>query len=200
MIEATDVFELFQKHRGDAIVMAGGLSGYRHWHEYSSTPGRDAGGFVHTMGALSPTALGVALAQPGEKVVLFDSEGALLMNLGILATVAEQKPANLYHFLLDNEGYATTGGQPVPSAQEIDYAGMALNAGYADAYSFDNLEDLATSLPEILATPGPVFVAVKVEPEIENTPIGLREPLPMRPFGQIIQELQEELGVRGRSS
>ncbi len=195
MIEATDVFELFQRHRGDAIVLAGGLSGYRHWHEYSSTPERDAGGFIGTMGALSPAALGVALAQPDEKVVMFDSEGALLMNLGSLATVADQKPANLYHFLLDNEGYATTGGQPVPSAQYIDYAAMAKDAGYAAAYSFDNLEDLATSLPSILETPGPVFVAIKIVPEIENLPIGLREAAPTRSFSQVIQDLQEELGV-----
>ena len=36
-------------------------------------------------------------------MVLFDSEGDILMSLGMLATIAEQAPANFYHFLLDNE-------------------------------------------------------------------------------------------------
>ena len=98
MIEPTDVFEVFEKHRGDAIVLAGGLSGYKHWHEYSTNEKRDVGNFVGTMGALTSAALGVALAQPEEKVVLFDSEGSLLMNLGSLATTADQRPRNFYHF------------------------------------------------------------------------------------------------------
>ena len=39
------------------------------------------------------------------------------MSLGQLVTIAEQAPANFYHFILDNEVYATTGGQPVPGAK-----------------------------------------------------------------------------------
>ena len=195
MIEATDVFEVFKKHRGDAIVLAGGLVGYKHWHEYSSKPERDGGGITGTMGALGPVALGLALAQPDEKVVAFDSEGSLLMNLGVLATIADQKPENFYHFLLDNESYATTGGQPVPSAQDIDYAGLARDAGYATVHSFDDLEDLATSLQAILDGLGPVFVAIKTVPEIENTPIGLREAPPTRSSAEVIQDMREELGA-----
>ncbi|MCH8206319.1 MAG: thiamine pyrophosphate-binding protein [Chloroflexi bacterium] len=195
MIEATDVFEVFEKHRGDAIVLAGGLSGYKHWHEYSTNQKRDVGNFVGTMGAIAPAALGVALAQPDEKVVLFDSEGSLLMNLGLLATTADQAPRNFYHFLLDNESYATTGGQPVPSAKTIDYAGLAKDAGYVAAYSFDDLEDFASSLKEILDQEGPVFVALKIVPEIENVPIGLRESAPTRSTAEVIRDLREELGI-----
>ena len=53
--------------------------------------------------------------------MLFDSEGDILMSLGMLVTIAEQAPANFYHFLIDNECYATTGGQPVPNAKNIAY-------------------------------------------------------------------------------
>src|SRR5215831_15834536 len=65
-----------------------------------------------------------------EKIIVFDSEGDLLMNLGILPTIAEQAPKNFYHFLLDNECYATTGGQPVPNAKNVAYDVMARGAGY----------------------------------------------------------------------
>ena len=140
-------------------------------------------------------ALGVALAQPHEKVILLDSEGSLLMNLGSLATPADQAPKNLYHFLLDNESYATTGGQPVPSANSIDYAGLAKDAGYSAAYSFDDLEDFASSLQEILDQQGPVFVALKIVTEIENVPIGLREAIPSRSTDEVIRDLREELGI-----
>ena len=61
------------------------------------------------MGGHAGFGLGLALARPEKKLVLFDSEGDILMSLGMLATIAEQAPPNFYHFLLDNEVYATTG-------------------------------------------------------------------------------------------
>ena len=91
------------------------------------------------MGGHAGFAFGLALARPRGKVVLFDSEGDILMSLGMLATIAEQAPANFYHFLLDNECYATTGGQPVPNAKNVAYDTLALGAGYPRAHAFDEL-------------------------------------------------------------
>src|SRR5262249_52032952 len=89
-------------------------------------------------------------------------------------TIAEQQPANFYHFLIDNGCYATTGGQPVPNADHIAYDVIARGAGYPRAFAFSELEQFSASLPDILNHPGPVFVAAKVIPEIENAPIGRR--------------------------
>ena len=169
MIKATDIFDVFKKVRGDAIVLASGLAGFRHWEEYTDNPKRDAGSIVESMGSIGPFALGLALAQPDEKVVLFDSEGSLLMNLGSLVTTAGQLPKNFYHFLLDNESYA----------------------------SIDDLEEFAGRLPEILDGQGPVFVAMKIVPEIENVPVGLREFTITRTAVEVICDLREELGVDG---
>ena len=193
MIEATEVFRVFREHRGDAIVIPTGTSG-RNWIDYSDNEKRDLnlGG---AMGQTTSSALGLALSLPDEKVVLFDSEGALTMNMGILATIAGKKPANFVHILLDNECYATTGGQPVPNAQEINYAGMAKEAGYTSAYNYDNLEDFATNIGQIMRETGPVFVGVKVVPKVENEPIGMRERRPIRSRAESIRDLQAELGV-----
>lgn len=193
MIAAADVFRVFQPHRGKAIVIPTGTSG-RHWRDFSTNEHRDLtlGG---AMGQTTAAALGLALGLPNEQVVLFDSEGALLMNLGILATIAGKQPKNFYHFLLDNECYATTGGQPVPNAQRINYAGMAKAAGYAAAYSFDDLETLGRDIGNILSEPGPVFVAIKVIPEIENEPIGRRQRRPGRTRAETIRDLRKELGL-----
>jgi sulfopyruvate decarboxylase subunit beta len=193
MLEAADVFKVFQKHRGDAIVIPTGTSG-RQWMNFTANQKRDLalGG---AMGHTTAAALGLALALPSEKVVLFDAEGALLMNLGILATIAGMKPQNFYHFLLDNECYATTGGQPVPNAKEINYAGIAKEAGYAAAYRFDDLEEFERNVGKVLNEKGPVFVSIKVIPAIENEPIGRRQRPAMRNRAQTIRDLQEELGI-----
>ncbi len=193
MIDVEDVFKAFQEHRGDAIVAPTGTAG-GHWRDFSANERRDIslGG---AMGQTTSAALGLALGLPDEKIVLFDAEGSLLMNLGALATIAGKKPANFYHFLLDNECYATTGGQPVPNSQEIDYALMAKGAGYASTHSFDDLEEFATSVGEIMQETGPVFVSIKITPEVQNMPIGLRERRPSRSRTQTVNDLQEELGI-----
>uniref|UniRef100_UPI002118A592 thiamine pyrophosphate-dependent enzyme n=1 Tax=Candidatus Entotheonella palauensis TaxID=93172 RepID=UPI002118A592 len=118
-----------------------------------------------------------------------------LMNLGILATIAGKEPKNFYHFVLDNECYAITGGQPVPNAKNINYAGMAKEAGYAAAYSFDNLDDIIENLEDILHQTGPVFIAVKVIPMVENEPIGRRKRMPVPTRAASVKALQEELGI-----
>jgi len=188
MISAADVFRVFQPHRGNAIVIPTGTSG-RHWRDFSTNETRDL---------MLGGAMGVALGLPHEQVVLFDAEGALLMNLGILATIAGKQPKNFYHFLLDNECYATTGGQPVPNAKNINYAGMAKEAGYAAAYRFDDLETFGAKVGDILSEKGPVFVAIKVIPEVENEPIGMRQRRPSRNRTETIRDLQQELGITGR--
>ena len=193
MIDSEDMFRAFQPYRSNAVVIVTGTSG-RAWRNVTTNEKRDLT-LGSAMGQTSSSALGFALSQPDEKVVFFDSEGSLLMNLGILATVAGKKPKNFVHFLMDNECYATTGGQPVPNAQEINYAGMARGAGYAAAYEFDNLEDFATNVGKIMSETGPVFVAMKIVPMVENEPIGLRQRVPTRTRAETIQTLQKELGI-----
>ena len=42
---------------------------------------------------------------------------------------------------------------------------------------------------------GPVFVAMKMVPKVENEPIGRRERRPIRSRAQTIADLQAELGI-----
>ncbi len=193
MIQADDMFKAFEPHREDAVVIVTGTGG-KHWADYTTKQNRDLnmGG---AMGHTTSAALGLALGLPDEKVVLFDSEGALLMNLGIIATIAGQKPKNFLHLLMDNECYATTGGQPVPNSQDINYAGMAKEAGYTAAYSFDNIEDFTTNIGNIMKEEGPVFVAMKMVPEVENEPIGMRPRRVTRGRAETITALRSELGI-----
>lgn len=192
MMHTTDVLNLFAEHRGDAIMIPG--RGGRHWVNISETA-FDVPLGDPAMGGHAGFGLGLALAQPNRKVVLFDSEGDVLMSLGMLATIAEQAPANFYHFVLDNECYATTGGQPVPNAKNVDYSVIARGAGYPRALAFTELEPLRRELPGILRQPGPVFVALKVLPEVENTPIGGRVRWRKRTADKVVQDLRTALRV-----
>jgi thiamine pyrophosphate-dependent acetolactate synthase large subunit-like protein len=193
MFQTADMLRIFDAHRGDAIVVPG--RGGRHWGKISTRPGRDLPMGDPAMGGHAGFALGVALARPHERVVLFDSEGDLLMSLGILPTVAELAPANFYHFMLDNECYATTGGQPVPNAKNVAYDAVARGCGYPRAFAFDELHALEAQLPGILAQPGPVFVALKVTPEVENVPIGQRPRWQTRTRLQVLADFRAELGI-----
>ena len=47
-----------------------------------------------SMGQASSIGLGFAIARPEKKVVVFDGDGNLLMNLGILTMISKIKPKN----------------------------------------------------------------------------------------------------------
>ncbi len=147
------------------------------------------------MSKASSLGLGLALAQPDRKVFILDGDGSLLMNLGALVTLANKAPKNLYHFLFNNGVYAVTGGQPIPGAGSSDWEGMAKAAGYAAVFSFEDLEDLATGIDQVLAAEGPVFIHLAVEPEVENTPVAYRT-RPTRSVQQAFRELPITLGVK----
>ena len=94
MIQSSDVFRVFQDHRGDAIVIPTGTSG-RHWREFTTNersgpqPGR-------RQWAIPPRRpWGWPSACPKKRWCWFDSEGSLLMNLGILANNRRQEAAEL---------------------------------------------------------------------------------------------------------
>lgn len=193
MIDTAEMLRVFHRHRGDAIVVPG--RGGRHWVHISDRPDLDLPLGDPAMGGHAAFAFGLALARPQNKVVVFDSEGDLLMGLGVLPTIAEHAPANFYHFLLDNECYATTGGQPVPNAKNVAYDVIARGAGYPRVYRFDNLESFAIHIETLLSQPGPVFVAMKVIPEVENKPIGQRRKWQTRTREQVLEDLRRALRI-----
>ena len=54
----------------------------------------------------------------------------------------------------------------------------------------------AKHINHILDQPGPVLVALKVVPEVENKPIGQRKPWRRRDRDQVIQDLKIEIGIK----
>ena len=85
-----------------------------------------------SMGLASSIGLGVALARTDRRVVAIDGDGAVLMNLGTLATLADQAPDNYLLVIIDNEAYGSTGGQSSCTARSADLGAIALGAGVKD--------------------------------------------------------------------
>src|SRR2546425_11225483 len=91
------------------------------------------------MGGASSLGLGIALARPDRRVIVFDGDGSLLMQLGSLATVAGAAPRNLTHLLFKNGVYHTSGAQNIPGGDGVDFVLMAKAAGYRGGFVIDEL-------------------------------------------------------------
>lgn len=160
-VQPVDALRALAELRGDALAVPT-MTNVEPWYRLSPSPLNVP--CIGFMGGASSVGLGLALARPERKVLVIDGDGSLLMQLGTLATIAGAAPANLIHVLMNNGVYQVSGSQPIPSAGAIDFAMMARGAGYAAAYTFDNLEDLRVRLPEVFAATGPVFVNIIAEP------------------------------------
>ena len=191
MITQEDMMEVVQKYRGDAVVIPEERA-TRAWPHISTYKKRDVTADV--MGKGSSLALGVALSQPDTKVIVFDGDGSLEMNLGTLVTVGEQQPRNLYHFVLENGMYATTGGQPILCKDKISFTGLAKSAGYAVAYDFDDLEEFSQQAEAVLNHPGPVMICVKTVPNPRSREDRVTfKDWGMPPVPQMIVDLKQDL-------
>jgi phosphonopyruvate decarboxylase len=143
---------------------------------------------VGFMGGASSLGLGLALARPDRRVVVFDGDGSLLMQLGSLATIAGAAPRNLVHLVFKNVVYHTSGAQEIPGGRAVDFVAMAKGAGYRSAYAFRDLDALRRRLPALLREDGPLLV------ELETT---LADATPMTapgvPFGKQAEALRAKL-------
>jgi len=126
-----------------------------------------------SMGMASSIGLGMAMAQE-RKVIVFDGDGSLLMNLGSLVTIFNQSPPNLVLVILDNECYGSTGNQCTYSAT-TDLKKVAEGVGFKNTILYKESEDKIDFSP-VLELEGPVFVHLKVQAGNANVPVIPLEP------------------------
>jgi thiamine pyrophosphate-dependent acetolactate synthase large subunit-like protein len=132
-----------------------------------------------SMGLAIPIALGVALAQPQRRVVALEGDGSLLMQLGVLATIAMLQPKNLIIVVMDNRTYQITGSQPTASAFGADFVAIARGAGIKqsdwalDEAGFEQL------VARALTQDSPSFIATRIDdkPAVATTD---RDPAQLR--------------------
>jgi thiamine pyrophosphate-dependent acetolactate synthase large subunit-like protein len=115
------------------------------------------------MGSAALIGLGLAIAQPARRVLVVTGDGELLMNLGGLATIGVQRPANLAIVVLDNERYGETGMQKSHTAHGVDLGAIARGAGFPVAVAAASLAELDGLLPRIRGAAGPVLAVLKID-------------------------------------
>jgi len=115
---------------------------------------------IGSMGSASSIGLGLALAQPTEKVLVLDGDGSLVMQLGTMVSIGTHKPQNLHHIVFNNGCYETSGKQPVPGSATASLTEMALASGYTEALEIDDLTHAKESLYNILSQRGPTFTSL----------------------------------------
>lgn len=133
------------------------------WYELAP---RDANMYLPVMGAITPVGLGLALALPHRRVLVLDSDGSLLLSLGILTTVAARAPKNFGLIVFDNRSYESIGGAPTATASGADLALIAKGCGVRDATMVSELDAFRAAARRALNDPGPVVVAARIDPAI----------------------------------
>ncbi len=159
MMNRTEVLKLLVGHRTNEIVVTI-MMAIREWNVVSNRPELDFGLFG-AMGQAPSVGLGLAMARPDRKVWVLNGDGSQLMSMGTVATIVATGVKNLVVFVFENGIYETTGGQPIPGAERVDYAGAARALGMVNSYSFDEVDVLRAELPGILAAEGPAFINLK---------------------------------------
>jgi sulfopyruvate decarboxylase subunit beta len=155
-----DCLKAIAPHFGEELVVTN-LGAVRHeWQALRPHPGNY---HLQNLGLTSSMALGLALALPHRKVVAFDGDGSLLLNLGSLATIANQHPKNLIHVVFDNECYESSRGAPTATAGQADLAAIARGAGFANVTTANSVAEFEQGFLRALKTNDLSFVLAKVE-------------------------------------
>jgi thiamine pyrophosphate-dependent acetolactate synthase large subunit-like protein len=181
-----DVLSIIAAARGDAICVPTMTTGPA-WRTLA--PDDLSVSCVGFMGGASSMGLGLALARPERRVIVFDGDGSLLMQLGSLATVAGARPRNLVHLLFKNGVYHTSGAQEIPGGLTVDFVAMAKGAGYRSALAIHDIEEFRRRFPELLKAEGPILVEL-------HTTLADQTPMTARggtPFPEQIETLRGRL-------
>ena len=114
---------LVARLKSDEAVIGG--IGHTHFDLWAAAQRPQNFYMLGSMGLAIPIALGVAIAQPQRRVIALEGDGSLLMQLGVLGTVASVRPKNLVMVVWDNGAYQITGGQPTLTSTTVDLVAIA---------------------------------------------------------------------------
>jgi len=136
---------------------------------YNAAPHmRAASLFQQQLGCVTPQAFGLAAGLPHRRIVSLDTDGGMMFNLGILATLGNEQPKNLFTVVWDNEMYQSIGGPPTHTAfGRVDIAAIARGCGVEHAYTATTVEEFDAHCAAGLAADVPYVVVAKVSGTVQ---------------------------------
>ena len=147
--------------RRDDLLLVTGL-GSTTWD--AAAVGDDARNFYlwGAMGAAAMVGLGLAIAQPGRRVLVVTGDGEMLMGLGALATVGVQRPPNLAIAVFDNARYAETGMQASHTDHGVSLCGVARSCGIEGVYDIADSAGLQDFAPLVHTADRTLFARIAI--------------------------------------
>lgn len=196
-VDRYEAARILSRLRGNAPVIAGpgSVSGALYVCGYDP-----ATIYNMELGYPSSMAIGLALATPDQKVVAFEGDGSLLAELGVLATLARYRPANLVVVVMDDGLYTSTadGLQQTATSTGTDLAQVAVACGLNPelAPRVESATDLETALATALSQPGPWVIVCVTAPSPDAGQFGDR-PRPQHDIVEVAVNFKREMVDRG---
>lgn len=128
---------------------------------------REATLYHSTLGMCTPAAFGLAMALPRRKVLALDSDGNLILNLGVLGTIANENPINLTILVMDNGNYLGSHkkdpGMRTATGGKMKLEEVAKGCGIASSHTVQDVAKFRETIEAAFRTDGPHFIRAQVE-------------------------------------
>lgn len=146
----------------DLIISTTGRTSRELWEYRQSKKQTHARDFLNigSMGGASSEGLEIALQKPSRRIFVLDGDGAILMQMGSLATIGYYQAKNFFHIIFNNNSHESTGGQPTVS-NSLSFNKLALASGYKSAVVVDTKDALLRELKQLKE--GPAMIIIKID-------------------------------------
>lgn len=165
MVARYDCLKFLAEVAGDTPTVIWGSGRDEWWHLRPDPPG-----LTTALGCSTSVGLGLALAIPKRKVLVLDTDGGILFNLGTLTTLGNHHPPNLKVFVMDNECYESIGAMPSATAGRADLAAIAKACGIERAGTTRTLKEFQSAATRAFSEEGLHFVVAKVDKGMKSLP------------------------------
>lgn len=161
---------------------------------------REANLFHATLGMCTPAAFGLAMALPNRKVLALDADGNLILNLGVLGTIANENPSNLTILVMDNRNYLGSHkkepGMPTATGGKMKLHEVAKGCGIESAWVVHDVPTFREKIQTSFSKAGPHFISAQIEPlDLERPGREKRVPDPRENKYQFAKYIERTAGV-----
>jgi thiamine pyrophosphate-dependent acetolactate synthase large subunit-like protein len=182
----------------DVVVVSSIGNNSAFWGELAE---REANLFHATLGMCTPAAFGLAMALPRRKVIALDADGNLLLNLGVLGTIANENPTNLTILVMDNRNYLGSHkkepGMPTATGGKMKLQEVAKGCGIASAHAVQDSATFREKIQTALKSDGPHFICAEIEAiDLERPGRTKRVPDPRENKYQFAKYIERTEGVQ----
>src|SRR5688572_25464473 len=182
----------------DVLVVSSIGNNSAFWGELAE---REANLFHATLGMCTPAAFGLAMALPKRKVLALDADGNLILNLGVLGTIANENPANLTILVMDNRNYLGSHkrepGMPTATGGKMKLHEVAKGCGIESVCTVQDVAEFRDKISTALGSSGPHFICAQIEAlDTERPGRSKRVPDPRENKYQFAKYIERTAGVQ----